>query len=578
MLDYLIKGGTVVDGTGAAGVIADVGIRDGRIVAIGATVSEEARETINATGLVVCPGFVDPHTHYDAQLFWDPYASPSNLHGVTSVLAGNCGFTLAPLDPSNAEYLLNMMVKVEGMPKAALEQGVPWNWSSFGDYLSKFDGGLGVNAGFLVGHCAIRRQVMGADSVGKEATQEQIDAMKVLLAEGLKAGGLGFSTTQSFTHSDAEGDPVPSRWATPDELLQLCDVVREHPGTTLEWVTSGCLQGFTDEEVQLMTDMSIRAQRPINWNVLTIDSAEPDRYKHQLGASASAAAQGGQVVALTMPTLVPMNMSFLTFCALFQLPDWLTVLGLPVPERMAKLKETETRIMLETRAASKEAGVFGRLTGWGRYRIGDTFSIENEGLKGRVVADIARERGVRDFHALVDIAIADDLRTVLWPSPTDDDAESWRLRAQAWESGYTMIGGSDAGAHLDRMCGAPYTTEWLGDCIRGKQLIPMERAIHHITDVPARMFGLKDRGRLAEGWIADVVVFDPATVDSGEVSMVKDMPGDAKRLYADAVGIQKVFVNGRLTIDDGKPTGELPGRVFKSGTDTETVLPAGARA
>ena len=577
MLDYLIQGGTVVDGTGVAGVAADVGIRDGRIVAVG-QVTEEARETIDATGMVVCPGFVDPHTHYDAQLFWDPYASPSNLHGVTSVLAGNCGFTLAPLDPANADYLLNMMVKVEGMPKAALEQGVPWNWTSFGEYLQQFDGGLGVNAGFLVGHCAIRREVMGADSVGQEATQEQIDAMKVLLADGLKAGGLGFSTTQSFTHSDSDGDPVPSRWATADELLQLCDVVQEHPGTTLEWVTSGCLQGFTDAEVQLMTDMSVRAQRPINWNVLTIDSAEPDRYKHQLGASASAAKQGGQVVALTMPTLVPMNMSFLTFCALFQLPDWLTVLGLPVPERIAKLRDTETRIMLETRAASKEAGVFGRLTGWGRYRIGDTFSAENEGLKGRTVADIARERGVRDFFALVDIVIADDLRTVLWPSPTDDDAESWRLRAQAWESGYTMIGGSDAGAHLDRMCGAPYTTEWLGDCIRGKQLISMERAIHHITDVPARMFGLKDRGRIAEGWIADVVVFDPATIDSGEVSMVMDMPGDAKRLYADALGIEQVLVNGRLTIDGGKPTGELPGRVFKSGVDTETVLPAPAPA
>src|SRR3954454_6506824 len=575
MLDLVIRGGTVVDGTGAPGKVADVGVKDGRIVSVG-KVTEDAAQTVDATGLVVCPGFVDPHTHYDAQLFWDPSASPSNLHGVTSILAGNCGFTIAPLAQENAEYLLNMMVRVEGMPKAALENGVPWNWKTFGEFLGKFEGNLGVNAGFLVGHCAIRREVMGAESVGNEATQAQIDEMKRLLHEGLAAGGVGFSTTQSFTHSDGGGDPVPSRWATTDELLQLCDVVSEHPGTTLEWVTSGCLQGFSDEEVQLMIDMSLRGQRPINWNVLSVDSAEPERYRHQLGASEAAEKQGARVVALTMPTLVPMNMSFLTFSAIHQLPDWGPIMKLPVPERIAKLNDTETRIMMETRVASKDAGVFGRLTGWGRYRIGDTFSAANEGLKGRLVADIARERGVREFFALVDICINDDLRTVLWPGPTDDDPESWRLRAKAWESGYTLLGGSDAGAPLYRMCGAPYTTEFPGDCIRGKQLISMEQAVRHLTDVPARLFGLKERGRIAEGWIADVVVFDPDTIDTEEAALVQDMPGDSKRLYAGSKGIEKVFVNGRMTIDGGKATGELPGTVLRSGKDTDTVLPVPA--
>jgi len=322
-----------------------------------------------------------------------------------------------------------------------------------------------------------------------------------------------------------------------------------------------------------MIDMSLRGQRPINWNVLTVDSAEPERYRHQLGASEVAAKQGARVVALTMPTLVPMNMSFNTFSAIHQLPDWGPIMKLPVPERVEKLKDTETRIMMENRGGSKDAGVFSRLTGWGRYRIGDTYSKENEGLKGRLVAEIARERGVRDFFALVDIAINDDLRTVLWPGPTDDDPESWRLRAKAWESGYAMIGGSDAGAHLDRMCGAPYTTEFIGDCIRGRQLISMEQAVHHITDIPARLFGLKERGRIAEGWIADVVLFDPDTIDSEEAALVEDMPGNSKRLYAGAKGIEKVFVNGRLTIDGGKPTGDLPGKVLRSGVDTETVLP-----
>jgi N-acyl-D-aspartate/D-glutamate deacylase len=570
VLDYLIKGGTLVDGTGNPGRVADVGIRDGRVVVIGA-VDEPATETVDATGLIVCPGFVDPHTHYDAQLFWDPMATPSNLHGVTSIVAGNCGFTLAPVSPDNSGYLLDMMVRVEGMAKTALEQGVPWDWSSFADYLARLDGNLGVNAAFMVGHCALRRQVMGADSVGQAATAEQVDAMRALLGEAIDAGGLGFSTTQSFTHSDGAGDPVPSRWADADELLALCDEVGAHPGTTLEWVTDGCLKGFVPEEVDLMIEMSRRAGRPINWNVLVVDSAEPERYRDQLQAGVEAERRGAKVVALTMPTLVGMNMSFLTYCALFQLPDWDQVMTLPVPERMQRLADPATRIMMENRANSPDAGVFARLTGWGRYRIGDTYSDANEGMKGRLVADIARERGVRDFFALLDIVLADDLRTVLWPGPTDDDPESWRLRVDAWRSPHAMIGGSDAGAHLDRMCGAPYTTEFLGDCLRGKQLIALEEAIHHLTDAPARLFGLRDRGRLVEGAIADIVVLDPETVDAGEVQMVHDLPGGAGRLYAGARGIEKVFVNGRLAVDGGQPTGILAGQILRSGDDTDTV-------
>ncbi len=361
MLDYLIRGGTVVDGTGRGSFVADVGIRDGRVVAVGTT-DEPARETIDAEGLVVCPGFIDPHTHYDAQLFWDPTASPSNLHGVTSVIGGNCGFTLAPLDPANADYLLNMMVKVEGMPKAALENGVPWDWRSFGDYLGRLEGRLGLNAGFMVGHCALRRQVMGKDSVGQAASPAELKEMRRLLADGLDAGGLGLSTTQSFTHSDGDGNPVPSRWATADELLELCDEVGRHPGTLLEWVTDGCNKGFSDAEVELMVNMSLRSRRSLNWNVLTIDAAAPDRYRSQLGVSAEAERRGGRVVALTMPTLVGMNMSFLNFCALFSLPDWNTVLGLPVPERIEKLRDPAVRHL---------PGAAGRLAGGRRVRQAD---------------------------------------------------------------------------------------------------------------------------------------------------------------------------------------------------------------
>jgi N-acyl-D-aspartate/D-glutamate deacylase len=570
MLDYLITGGTIVDGTGAPGRVGDVGIRDGRIVAVG-TVDEPARETIDATGLVVCPGFVDPHTHYDAQLFWDPYATPSNLHGITSIVAGNCGFTLAPLDPSNAEYLLDMMCKVEGMSKAALVNGVPWDWSSFESYLDKFDGRLGVNAAFLVGHTALRRHVMGERSVGEPATPADLAEMQRLLHEAIEAGGLGFSTSLAYTHSDAEGRPVPSRWSTPDEVLALCSVVKDHEGTTLELVADGCMNGFSERELELITGMSLAGQRSVNWNVLTIDSARPHDYQAQLGLSSYARERGGRVVALTMPVLVGMNMNLRNFCSFWMLPDWKETMELPLPEKIAKLSDPAHRVFLENRAASPDAGVFGRLTGWDRYVVGDTFSEANAGLKGRRVKDIARERGVRDFACMLDIAVNDELRTVWWPGPTDDDAESWRMRAEAWTMPDVMIGGSDAGAHLDRMCGAPYTTQFLADCIRGQRLIPMEEAVRLITDVPARYFGLRDRGQVREGWQADLVVFDPATVGATDVQLVNDLPGDSPRLYAGAVGVQKVFVNGTLTVEDGTPTGALPGGVLRSGRDTATV-------
>jgi N-acyl-D-aspartate/D-glutamate deacylase len=564
MLDVLIQGGQVIDGSGAPARRADVGIRDGRIAFVrdpGPGEPEEATEVVDATGLLVTPGFVDPHTHYDAQLFWDPVASSSSLHGVTTIMAGNCGFTLAPLAEGDAEYTMQMMAKVEGMPLAALEQGVPWGWTSFAEYLDRLDGAIGVNAGFLVGHCALRRNVMGADAVGNEASAEQIEQMTGLLHEAIEAGGLGFSTTLAFTHSDGDGEPVASRWASREEVLALCGAVRDHEGTTLEYVTDGCMRGFRDDEVELMAAMSLAGRRPLNWNVLTVDSKEPERYRAQLAACEHAAEQGGRAVALTMPVLVEMNMSFGSYCALFMLPDWSEVMSLPVPERIERLRDPAVRAHLLERSRSSDAGVFTRLTEWDKYQIGDTYSAANEGLKGRVVAELARERGQEPFDALLDIVIADDLRTVLWPLPTDDDDASWRLRVEAWGRDDVLLGGSDAGAHLDRMCGAPYTTQFLADCIRGRRLVPLERAVQMLTQEPAALFGLRDRGRLAEGAIADVVVFDPATVGAGDVSMVHDLPGGTPRLFATAVGVHRVYVNGRAAAPDGEPTGVLPGTV-----------------
>jgi N-acyl-D-aspartate/D-glutamate deacylase len=576
MLDLLIHGGTLVDGTGAPGRRADVGVRDGRVVAVG-SIEEAATEVVDATDLVVTPGFVDPHTHYDAQLFWDPAAASSSVHGVTSVIGGNCGFTLAPLDARDADYTRRMMAKVEGMPLRALEEGVSWQWSSFAEYLGALEGNIGVNAGFLVGHCALRRKVMGPAAIGNEATDEQIGKMTQLLEECIEAGGLGFSTTLSFTHADGDGEPVASRWAARDEVLALCGAIRAHEGTTLEYVTDGCLRGFRTDEVELMADMTLAARRPLNWNVLTIDSKEPERYREQLAANEHAAAQGGRAVALTMPVLVEMNMSFLTYCALFMLPDWGSVLNLPVPERMAKLRDADVRRFLAERARSPEAGVIARLNDWGRYLLGDTYSPANEGLKGRRVDEVAKERSQDPFDTLLDIVLADDLRTILWPLPTDSDDASWQLRTEAWARDDVLLGGSDAGAHLDRMCGAPYTTRFLADCLRGRQLVPLERAVHLITQAPAELFGLRDRGVVVEGVHADLTVIDPETVDMQDVTLVHDLPGGVGRLAAGSTGVHRVYVNGRAIVTDGAVTGDLPGTVLRSGRDTATVpVPAGA--
>ena len=575
MLDYLIRGGTVVDGTGAPAKQADVGIKDGRIASVNGS-KEDAQTVLDADGLIVAPGFIDPHTHYDAQLFWDPAASPSNVHGVTTVLGGNCGFTLAPIKDEDADYIRRMMQKVEGMPLEALENGVPWGWESFADYLGALETrGIGVNAGFLVGHCAVRRYVMGADSVGGQPTPEQLDRMVQVLHESIAAGGLGFSTTLSHTHSDGDGNPVPSRHAKRDEVLALCAAVSEHEGTTLEGIVSGCLDQFSEDEVDLLTAMSAAANRPINWNVLTIDkSAMKERIPHQLNASSHAQKNGARIIALTMPVVVPMNMSLRTFCALFLIPGWADVLSLPIPERMAKLQDPAVRQDLLDKANGPGTGVLGRLANFKRYVLGDTFAPENAGLKGRVIGEIAAERGVDPFTALVDIAVKDELKTVLWPMQDDNNDETWNIRRDVWEDPRVMLGGSDAGAHLDRMCGAPYTTRFLGDTSRGRKLVSIERAVNMITDVPAQTFGIRERGRVQEGYHADICVFDPEQIGSEDATLVPDLPGGAARLTAGSFGVVRVLVNGVETVVDGKPTDATPGTLLRSGRDTYTVSTA----
>jgi N-acyl-D-aspartate/D-glutamate deacylase len=570
MLDTLITGATVVDGTGAPARRADVAVRGGRIVAVGST-DEPARETVEADGLVACPGFVDPHTHYDAQLMWDGGASPSGAHGVTTVIGGNCSFGLAPIDPASAPYLRELLAKVEGMPVDALERGADWSWRDFGSYLDRLDcSGLAVNAGFLVGHSTLRRLVLGDEANDRPALGPELDRLRSILAETLRQGALGLSMDVSSYHSDGDGRPVPAKGADRDELLALCRVVSEHPGTTLGGIFDGGSTGFEAEEAELIAALSVAADRPLNWNVLVVDAAAPERVEAHLLPSRVARERGGRVVALTMPVIVPMNMSFGTYCALNLLPGWAEVLDLPRPERMEALRRPEVRARLVA-GASGDVGMFNRLTDFARYRIGDTFSEANAPLEGRRVDEIAAERGVDPFDALVDVVLADDLRTVLWPSPTDDDEAHWRIRRELWDHEDVMLGGSDAGAHLDRMCGGPYPASFLADVLRGRRPVSLERAVRMMTDEPAQLFGLVDRGRLAPGQHADVVLLDPDTVDAGPARLVPDLPGGSVRLTADPVGVARVLVGGTTTFVDGEPTGATPGRTLRAGESTRTV-------
>jgi N-acyl-D-aspartate/D-glutamate deacylase len=376
MLDTLIRGGTIVDGTGAPGHPADLGIRDGRIVAIG-RLQEQARREIDAAGRIVAPGFVDIHTHYDAQVFWDPTLSPSPLHGVTTIVGGNCGFSIAPLTEQAGDYLVRMLARVEGMPLESLQQGVPWDWSSFADYLGRLEGRLAVNAGFMVGHSALRRVVMNERAVGHEATQEEVDQMVSLLRESLAAGGLGFSSTRSAAHNDGDGQPVPSRHASIEELLTLCRVAGEFPGTSLEMLPG--TSTFSEEEKQILADMSLAANRPLNWNLVAPSSDAPEVTQNQLAASDYAAERGAWVLALTVPQEIEGRINLHSGFGFDALPGWAEVIRLPVEERKQAFADPAVRRRLAEGAASQAPGLFRAMTNWAGMRINECFAEENKG-------------------------------------------------------------------------------------------------------------------------------------------------------------------------------------------------------
>jgi N-acyl-D-aspartate/D-glutamate deacylase len=568
VFDVIVRGGEVIDGTGAPRCRADVGVRDGRIAEVG-DLPYDAASVIDATGRVVTPGFVDVHTHYDAQVFWDAAMTPSPLHGVTTVLAGNCGFSIAPLsnDPADGEYLMRMLARVEGMPLQSLRSGVPWSWTSTQQYFDAIDGALGVNAGFMVGHSAIRRIVMGEDATAREATPDEIAQMCRLLREGLDAGGTGFSSSWSRTHNDAEGRMVPSRYASRDELVELCRATGMHEGTSLEFIPMA--GQFEPWAIELMADMSAAAQRPLNWNLLPVSAASLDQARAKLHAGDVARARGGKVVALTIPMNFGVRLSFLSGFLLDAMPEWETAMGLPRAEKLALLRDPAARDKLDA-AAQRPDNQLRALANWSTMTIFDVVADENRAYAGRTVGEIAVEQAREPWEVLCDIAVADDLLTSFGRLPRPDSDDDWKARLEVWRDPRAVIGASDAGAHVDMLASFNYTTILLDEAVRKRQLLPLEEAVHLLTDVPARLYGLVERGRIEPGWQADLAVIDPARVASDEVARRLDLPGGAGRLYAGSQGVDHVLVNGRPIVTDGVLTAERPGTLLRSGRDTRT--------
>jgi N-acyl-D-aspartate/D-glutamate deacylase len=574
MLDLKIINGTIVDGTGQPRRRGDIGVKAGKIIAVG-DVTGDARETIDASSLIVAPGFIDAHTHYDAQIFWDPQLSPSCFHGVTTVLGGFCGFSIAPMSADAAPYIRPMLARVEGMPLDTLEKAVPWNsWTSFGEFLDLLEGKVGLNVGFFCGHSAIRRVVMGSRAVGKRATADELARMKSLLATSLREGALGFSTTISPTHSDGDGNPVPSRWADFSELVELARVVRDFEGTGLELLPD---LEFDPEVVELMADFSIAGNRPVNWNALAVTGNDPaisaQRTRRLLEVSDFARARGGEVIALTIPGAPKIFMNLHNGLSFDSIPGlWRTLFKLPVAERIERFQDPQVRRQLVEDAESiPEDSPLAFKRDLGSYLVVAVLADSNKVHEGRKVGDIAAQTGRAPIDVMLEIAIADDLLTTFSPDTGGEDRGSYELRGTLWRDDRTLIGASDAGAHLDMIDTFAFSTTTLQHGVRQHGVITLEEAVHCMTDRIARYFGFVDRGRIEVGQRADIVIFDEASVGRGPTSLRHDLPGGAARIYAEATGIPHVFVNGVQIVRDGRHTGALPGSVLRSGKDTHTV-------
>jgi N-acyl-D-aspartate/D-glutamate deacylase len=556
-LDLAVRGGVVVDGTGAARRPADVGVRDGRIVEVGA-LSATATRTVDATGCVVAPGFIDPHTHLDAQLCWDAAARPTCLHGVTSVVIGLCGFGVAPCPRDGGDYLLRSLEVVEEIPYETTSRGVPFEWASWPEYRA-FLGRqpLGVNVGALVPHSALRYAVMGERARGEPARADDRAALADELRRALAGGALGFATSRGPNHVDAFGDPVPSRFADDAELEALVTACRGRVWQiNVRTKFSGDARGLT-EEVSKYARWSAASGARLTWSPLHAEPgtavwSEVLRHNDELNRD-PALVVAPQVATAPITTVFRFDQP----SAAAFVPGWGALLDgffeLAPDAKQRRLSDPSVRAALKAAPEDPGAMFAPRFETWVVLA-----SRSDAGAVGRTVAAVAAERRVHPVDALCDLLRADDLGTMVQvPAVNRDHAAVRRLVAD----GHTLVGLGDAGAHVTSINNFSYPSQLLTRLVRDEGALPLELAVSRMTARPAAVLGLADRGRIDVGWAADLTVFDLDRLRLGRLGVAHDLPGGAPRLFQDAAGYRMVAVNGTVTIEDDQPTGERPGQL-----------------
>lgn len=555
--DLKITGGTIVDGTGKAGFVGDLGIKDGKVVAMGKA-DGDATTTIDAKGRVVSPGFVDVHTHYDAQILWDRMLTISPWHGVTTTVIGNCGFGVAPTKAIHRKLILQTLEKVEGMSLDALQAGLGdiWPFETFPQYLDAVEKrGSSINVAALFGHTPLRMYVMGEASTERAATPDELGAMKKLMREAMEAGAIGFGTSVSVSHNGYAGKPVPSRQATPEEMDGLVSVMGEMKRGLMQ-ITIG-----REFSTRHMAEVSRKYGIPVTWTALLSYLYGPGGHRKQLDLAAEQRRSGAMVI--PQVSCRPLNFEF-TFAEpfIFDVMKFMNELAIEDAKAPGTRRRAYADPAWREKLRSEVTPLFQRW--WDRVVIAWAPSARE--LEEMPLAEAACRTGKDPVDLALDLALANDLKARFRMAVMNFDEKEV---AELITDPHTIIALSDAGAHANQLCDACYSTYLLGHWVREKKTLTIEEAVHHLTQRPAEMFGITDRGVLAEGRPADVVVFDAATVGPGPLKRVYDLPAGADRLVSEASGIDAVIVNGKLIRQNNKDAfganDRLPGRLLRHG-------------
>ncbi len=556
MFDLVLKGGRIYDGSGMPSYYADIGIRDGKIAEIG-RLNGSAKKVLNADGLAVAPGFIDPHTHLDAQLLWDPLGTSSCFHGVTSVVLGNCGLSLAPAKPEDREAVIKSFVRVEAINRRVFEEGVEWKWVSTAEYRKALGTRLAINAATLIGHIAVRHYVMGEDAVERRATPEEISKMKELVREGMEAGAVGFSTNQNPRHIREDKKPVASRLASDEELSALLDVLGEMNAGVVQLSGGGA---DSRGRIAYAAAMARRTGRPVIWQSISHSWTRPTHWREMLNQTERVFKENGlPIFAMTQAKPFQNRYTLRDAQCFDEFPSWKAAMFAPIEARKRMFADVDLRQKLRAEAIEDPSpSVFPRR--WDVIYFDRVKLAKNKRFEQKSVEEVAKTQGKDGLDCFLDISLEEDLETRFVHTNTQGDP---RAVCEILKHPAVMIGQSDAGAHMGYDARFGYSTAFLGRWVRDHAIMSLEEAVSKLTFRVASVFGLHDRGLLRPGLAADIAVFDPATVSALEPEYVQDLPGNETRMIQKAIGVPITIVNGEVVIEGGAPTGALPGRVLR---------------